>query len=405
MTAPALARAAPFLTLYRWRMAHFLHQSAALYRRCGHVVLVALALGGLLFVERPELLAGPLPHFRMAPADWPVSLAAACGWLAVAMAWASIHRDAVRGGALAAYAAALPLPPRTTVLVDLALLAAALQLFVLPFGAAAFFAARAGDLGGADGRFPWYLALLAVLTVAAARATVFGWTAAARAFLPAGIAVLAGAPLLAHWTACGVVAAAVLAGMGVLLQVPATTVLRDGRSGTRAGMWLLLRLQGQLLWRRHAHATVLRLSAAALPLGGALWLVVVVGNHADALVLLHIACALATGLMAGYFTAFVTGRAPLQPYLRALPFALVRLALAEHLLVLAGTALLFGAAWAVLAAAFGPATALPATMLRAGLYWLAWLPLFGLPVIVRHRDGILFKIALAVPALTIALYS
>lgn len=404
MTAPAPAPAAPFLTLYRWRMAHFVRQSAALYRRCGHAVLVALALGGLLFVERPELLAGPLPHFRTAPADWPVSLAAACGWLAVAMAWSSIHRDAVRGGGLADYAASLPLPPWTTGLVDLALLAAALQVFLLPLGAAAFLAARAGDLGGADGRFPCYLALLAILTVVAARATVFGWTAAARICLPAGIAVLAGAPLLPRWTACGMVAAAVLASVGVLAQAPGAPVLRDGGSGAGTGLWLLLRLQGTLLLR-HGHATGLRLAAAALPLGGALWLVVIVGNHADARVLLHLACALATGLMAGFFTAFVTGRAPLHAYLRALPFALARLALAEHLLILAGTGLLFGAAWAVLAAASGPGTALADTMLRAGLYWLAWLPLFGLPVIVRHRDGVLFKIALAVPALVIALYS
>ncbi|WEF33090.1 hypothetical protein [Pseudoduganella chitinolytica] len=396
----------PALTLYRWRMAYFLRQSAALYRRWGHVATVALALGGLVLVERPELLAGPLPHFRVAPAGWQASAVGASAWLALVLAWAGSHRDAVRGGPLAHFAASLPLAARTRALVDLGLLGAALAVFAVPFGAALLFAARAHDMDGADGRFLPYLVVLAVLTIAAARAAVFGWTGAARLLLPGGVAVLTGAPLLdSHWAAGVLLAATALAGCAVVLR-PVSTVrpLGNGGTGRATGWLLLLRLQGALLWQ-HPHAVCVRLAMAALPLCGALWLVAVVGNVADAPVLVHLAAALAAGIMSGFFTQCVAGRAPLAAYLRALPSARFRLALAEHLLVLAGTALLFGAAWAVLAAAFGPATAPPATMLRAGLYWLAWLPLFGLPVIVRHRDGILFKIALAVPALTMALYS
>ncbi|WUR12199.1 hypothetical protein E7V67_021220 [[Empedobacter] haloabium] len=398
--------AAPGLTLYRWRMAYFVRASATLYRRWSHVLAVALALGGLALLERPELLAGPLPHFRVAPADWALGAAAAVGWLGVVLAWASMHRDAVRGGLLAQYAASLPVAARSRLLVDLALLAAALAVFAVPFGAALLFAARAHDLGGTDGRFPVYLTVLAVLTVLAARAAVFGWTNGARILLTAGIAVLAGAPLLASpWIANALLAGSAT-GACILLARPLPAMpLCDGDDQGRATGWLLLlRLQGQLLGQ-HAHAVLVRLAAAAVPLCGALWLIVDVGNVADAPVLLHIAAALGAGIMSGFFNQFVTGRAPLAAWLRALPWALPRLVLAEHLLVWAGTALLFGAAWAVLAAAFGAATAVPTTMLHAGAYWLAWLPLFGLPVIVRHRDGILFKIALAVAALTVALYA
>jgi hypothetical protein len=395
---------APALTLYRWRMAYFLRASAMLYRRWGHVVAVALALGGLALVERPELLAGPLPHFRVAPADWVLGAVAATTWLTLVLAWASVHREAVRGGLLAQYAASLPLAVGSRALIDLGLLTASLAVFAVPFGAALLFAARAHDLGGADGRFLLYLTLLAVLTVVAARAAVFGWTSAARLLLAAGVGVLAGAPLLADSWAAGAVLAAT-AGAGCLLlarPAPVVPLSGDGGNGRATGWPLLLRLQGQLLWQ-HAHAVLVRLATAALPLCGALWLIAGVGNVADAPVLLHIAAALSAGIMSGFFNQFVSGRAPLEAWLRALPSALPRLVLAEHLLVLTGTALLFGAAMAVLAV--GPATALPAAMLRTGLYWLAWLPLFGLPVIVRHRDGILFKIALAVSALTVALYS
>ncbi|WP_181259204.1 hypothetical protein [Pseudoduganella armeniaca] len=397
--------AAPVLTWYRWRLAYFVRASATLYRRWSQVVAVALALGGLALVERPELLAGPLPHFRVAPANWALGASAAGTWLALVLAWASMHREAVRGGLLAHYAASLPLAARSRALVDLALLAASLAVFAVPFGAALLFAARAHDLGGADGRFLVYLSVLAVLTVVAARAAVFGWTSAARILLTGGVGVLAGAPLLANAWAAGALLAATAAAGCLLLARPVPNVPRsDGRNGGEAGWLLLLRLQGQLLWR-HAHAVLVRLAAAALPLCGALWLIVGVGKVADGPVLLHIAAALGAGIMSGFFNQFVSGRAPLAAWLRALPWALPRLVLAEHLVVWTGTALLFGAAWAVLAVACGPATALPATMLRTGLYWLAWLPLFGLPIIVRHRDGILFKIALAVPALTVALYS
>lgn len=390
--------AAPVLVLYRWRMAYFARQSAALYRRCGHAATVALALVGVLFVERPELLAGPLPHFRVAPTDCMAGAAATVGWLGIAMAWASLHREAVRGGALAVFSASLPLTPRSRRLLDLALLGTALQVFLLPFGAAVLFASRAGDLGGVDGRFPLYLSLLGLLTAVAARATVFGWATSSAAALAGGSAVLVGAPWLPTLPATMLVGAAVLAGCADLVRPrPAAPVQQTGTSGA-SGLALLLRLQARLLWQRQAHAVGLRLMAAGLPLAAALWLVVIVGNHADAVVLLHLACALGAGLMSGFFTAFVAGRATLDNYLRAFPAALPRLVLAEHLLVLAATALLFGAAWTVLAASFGPASALPGAMLRAGLYWLAWLPLFGLRVVVRHRDGVLFKIALAVGA-------
>lgn len=396
-----------FVALYRVRQAYFRQQSLALYRRYGHALMLFLGLAGMLVAERPALLAEPLLHFWRAPQAWHANLGWTAGWIALVTAWASIHRPFVRGGALAAWSRSLPLGQRAAPWVDLAVLHASLAVFLVPFTVALWTAVRAGSAGGADGRFPLYLALFAGLTLAVARSVVFGPARGSRGLQALAVTAL----VLAHRLPAGWMAGPLLAlaALGCLADAVTPPTLQAGAAHSMRGrvarghpILQLARIQAGLVVHRYRYAALARLLLAALPLAACWWLVVAVGKHEERPIFVHLACALTTGLMAGFFHTFHGARQALDAFLRSMPFAAARLALAEHLLVLAVTATLFGVAAACFAASLDPAAACDALLLPA-LYWLAWLPVLGLPLIQRHRDGILVKFALVIVALVAAL--
>lgn len=398
-----------FLMLYRVRHANFRYQCAALYRRYAHAIVIFLALFGMLLTERPSLLAEPLLHFWRAPGQWQDSLLHVGGWLIMVTIWASIHRELIRGGALATYSRSLPLTERTSALVDMSMLYVSLQIFLLPYAVALWIATRCGNLRGADGRFCLYLALLAALTVLVARSTVFGPTLRTRCVQAGGVAslvfsqqlpggMLSLAPLWAALLVCSADAATpprrrTSSGNG---SASGAASLRQPRPALP-----LLRLACALLFHRHRHAAAMRLLLATLPQLACWWLIIRAGKTADAQVFIQLACAMTTCLTAGFFYTFAIARQTLQPYLRSIAFGAMRMTVAEHLLVVAATGALFGVFLLVLAVALGTQATATVALLRASLYWLAWLPLLGVPLIQRHKDGTLIKFALVIVALLI----
>ena len=404
--AARLGEPSAFLTLYRIRRAAFRQQSMDLYRRYGQVIVVFLALFGILLKERPSLLAEPLLHFWRAPGQVLPDLAFGLAWMALAGAWTSVHRPFIRGGALARYSRSLPLPRHTPRLVDLSILGLSLPVFLVPLCVALWIAGRSGQAFGVDGRFPLYLLLFAALTIATAQAVAFGPSVRARLSAGATLAALVAAPWLPYLllvpTAMAALAAAAFACMA---DSPARAQGAARAGKERSGpvrLLILLRVQGALLFHRHRYDAGMRLLLAGLPQLAAWWMIVYAGKVEEARGFLHVGCALTLCFTSGYFYTLHVGGQSLAPWLRSMPFGRLRMALASQLLVLAATALLFGATLAALAVAFGARHAATIDMARAAAYWLAWLPALGLPAITRHKDGKLFTYALVAAALIIA---
>lgn len=403
---PHIARGhSAFLTLYRLRRTAFRQQSMALYRRYGQAILVVLALFGILLRERPSLLGEPLLHYWRAPGSWLADLACAGAWMALVAAWVSIHRGFIRGGTLARYARSLPLHPRTAGLVDLAILGLGLRVFLLPFRVAAGVAAGFGNAAGADGRFWIYLLLLGALTIATARPVAFGATLRSRLRQAGVLGALLCAPHLPIVPASLAALAAACAAILGAARGPRSDVRADkggGHAGATAGTsqaLVLLRVQCALLLHRHGHDLAMRLVLAALPLAGAWWMIVCANKTDEARGFIHVACALAAWFTSSLFHTLHVAGQTLLPYVRSTPSGTLRIALAGQALVLGASALLFCGAAAALGASLGARHPAVASMLGAGAFWLAWLPLFGLPVIQRHKDGILVKLVLAAMAL------
>ena len=393
--------------LYRARRASYRQQSDDLYRRYGHVLTIGLSLFGLMLLERPSLLAAPLLQFWRAPAEWLANLAHAAGWMALVAAWAGVHRGFVRGGAFAAFSRSLPLPPHSAALVDLGMLGVSLQIFLLPFCIAIWLAWDAGNPAGADGRFWLYLPLLAVLTVSVAKAVVFGSDRRARLVLAGTFAALmfAGQLPAGFFPSAGV--AAVLCFCAREALRPAARVWRHAPAArkdapsTLPGLPPVLRLYHGLLVRRQPQANLLRLVLAALPQAAAWWMVVYAGKSDDARAFVQLACALSAALVSGFFYTFYEAGLSFQPYLRSIAHGEWRLRLAGCLLVLAATGALFAASLFAFAAALGADHAATVSLAYAAAYWLAWIPLLGLPVIQHHKNGIVLKSALVIAALII----
>lgn len=400
MREARLAPEHPFFVLLRSRRAWYRRQSFALYLRYAHVLAVLLALAGPALAERPEVLAAPILHFWRAPGGFLVNAGWAGLWLACVVVWVRVHRGFIAGGALAVYARSLPGAVRAGPWVDAAMLLAGLQVFLLPVGLAVWTVARGG---GAGWTFATHAALLAVLTLGAARLAMGGAGRRAWLLLLAGFAVLCGAGLLGSLEGVFASSAALALIAGLPRSVTAThAVARPRRAGPaapgphRAGPLFLLRLQWIVLARRHLHATLPRLALAAAILAASLWMIFGVGKFAESAAFVKVGCWLAIAVMSGFYYLFWTTRQPLQPFLSSLPHGALRMALSEQLLVLGATSLLFAAAWTacLLQGAHGGVVA--AQLLRHGAGALAVLPLLGLPLLQRHQDGILIKVAILV---------
>lgn len=393
-----------FMILYRIRRDAFRRQSMALYRRYSQAIMLFMALFGILFRERPSLLAEPLLHFWRAPGSIGPDLAFAAGWMALVAAWTSIHGPFIRGGALARYSRSLPLPRPVQRLVDLSVLGLALPVFLLPFAVALWIAGRSEHALGVDERFPLYLLLYAALTIATARAVAFGPQARARLGAGAVLAILVGAPWL-HSFLLAPAALAALAATVYACMAESDAPLERAPCTEGAPPWrplILLRVQAALLLEQHRYDAAMRLLLAGLPQLAAWWMIVHANKVEEARAFLHVGCALSICFSSGYFYTLHQGGLVLAPLLRSMPFARLRMVLAAQWLVLGLTALLFGATLAALAWQFGAQHAATLSMAGAGAYWLAWLPLLGLPVLQRHKDANLAKFALVAAALLIA---
>lgn len=386
----------PFFLLLRSRRAWYRRQSFALYLRYAHVAAVLLALTGPALAERPEVLAAPILHFWRGAGSLSANAGWAFAWLACVFVWVRVHRAFIGGGALAAFARSLPGAVRAGPLVDAAMLLVSLQVFLLPIGLAAWTIARGS---GAGEPFAARAALLAVLTLGAARLAL-GGAHAIKLLLPAGFALLCGAgrlgamepvALLAAALAIAVVLARLLASSHA--QPPPRRV-RAGAPGPRGpGSAFLLRLQWIVLLRRHPHALVPRIALAAAIMAACVWMIFGVGKFEESAAFVKVGCWLTIAVMSGFYYLFWTTRQPLEPFLRSLPHGLRRMVLSEHLLVLGATCLLFALACAACLLQPPHGEKVAGQMLRHGAASLLVLPLLGLPLIQRHQDGMLIKVA------------
>ncbi len=394
----------PFFLLLRSRRAWYRRQSFALYLRYAYVLAVLLALTGPALAERPEVLAAPILHFWRAPND-PLSNAGWAGaWLACVFVWVRVHRPFVAGGALAAFARSLPGAVRAGPVVDAVMLLVSLQVFLVPVGLAAWTIAHGG---GAGQPFAARAVLLAVLTLGAARLALGGaWSLAL--LLAAGLALLSGAGLLGVLEPVAMLAAAlvVAASLARLLAsgqaARSTRRVRAAASSPRgAGGLFLLRLQWIVLLRRHPHALIPRIALAAALLAACVWMIFGAGKLSESAALVKVGCWLTIAVMSGFYYLFWSTRQPLAPFLRSLPNGLRRVVVSEQLLVLGATCLLLAFAWlaCMLQPVHGERVA--GQMLRHGVASLLVLPLLGLPLVQRHQDGMLLKVAILVASFLI----
>ncbi|MEW7847681.1 hypothetical protein AB2N08_03175 [Massilia aurea] len=354
-----MAVAEPFGALFLLRRRYFSLQSRALYARYAHALTICLALFGLVLVERPTLLAAPILHFWRDPGDWQAGLAYGAGWLLSIAVWARVHRSFVRGATLAEFARASVHGRRVAPVLDIALLLVALQWWALPF-AIAFWTVATSDAppSGADGRFPLYVVLLILATLAVAYAVVFN-ASPARGPRRAGASGVLRAPALGFLT---------------LLHVRA-------------------------LWRGHLHVALPRAGVALLVHAASWWMIHQVGKHRDAAGFIALACCVTAYALAGLYDAFWRARQPLEPYLRSMPFGVARMRVAEHLVVLGVGGIVCALVWS----GYGAAPAAPADLLpllaRCIGVSLLLLRLLGAPILQRHHYGAAFKVALSVATL------
>jgi len=350
-----LAPEHPFFLLLRSRRAWYRRQSFVLYLRYGHVLAVLLALTGPALIERPAVLAEPILHFWRHPGALLANAGWACAWLGCVFVWVRVHRPFIAGGALAGYVRSLPETVRAAPLVDAAMLLVSLQVFLVPIGIAAWTIAQGGGL---DAVFAAYAIVLAALTLAVARLAARG--AGRRTWRPA-----------------------------------------DSAEPGGAGFLFLLRLQCIVLARRHPHAALPRIALAIGIMATSLWPVFGAGKLAESSAFVKVGCWLTIAVMSGFYYLFWSTRQPLQAFLASLPRGVLRMALSEQLLVLGATMLLFAGAWGACLLQGASGAPVAAQLLRHGAASLAVLPLLGLPLIQRHQDGMLLKVAILVASFLI----
>lgn len=393
-----MAPSRPFFLLLRSRRAYFRRQSFALYLRYTHVLGVVLAMCGLLLLERPALPAEPILHFWREPGSLGANAAWAGAWLACVALWARIHRGFIAGGALAAYARSLPLAPGTLRLVDAAMLLVSLQVFLVPAALAAWTVATQGA------GMAWFglrAGLLAALSVLAAHAAASRATPRALALFGAGYLALAGAggygalePVVLGLALAGVLA-------GLVRALAADPQPREAGRARRAGGPKLGGMVFLVAWqlavaRRHAHAALPRIALAASLQAACLWMIFGAGKLAESAAFLKVGCWFSAAILSGLFYLFHTARAQLGGWLRSLAYGTLRIAAAEQLCVLGLYALILAAAYAACLLQPGQGGAVAGQLLRHGAGGLATLALLGAPIIQRHQDGILLKVAVLV---------
>ena len=386
----------PFPALFALRRRYLRQESQALYQRYGHALGIFGAFFALALVERPSLLAAPILQFWRDPLAWRDNLVYLVGWLTVVGLWARVHRSFVRGAGFAVFARSAShghyLAPR----LDMALLLVALQWFIVPFAIAAGVVLAAG--AGTVLFWGAFLVIL-LLTIAAARAVVFGAGRASRLRLLAVPALLAAAPLADGWP---LVACLALLARELARPAPARASTRrdDGASGRLRGPgpWFLFQLHGRALWRSHLHVALPRIGAA-LFLHALCWAMVhLFGKEQDAAGFVTLACCASAYLLAGLYYAFWQARQPLQPFLRSLPFGTAKTMVAEHLVVLGAGAAVFGLAWLAHAQVAGSLDVATVLLRRAG-WSLMLLALLGAPILQRHQYGVAMKVALCAASL------
>lgn len=409
MRAPDLSLSAvvssPFAALFALRRRYFRAQSRALYQRYGHALGIFGAFLAVVLVERPTVLAGPLLHAWRDPADWRTGLCYLIGWAAVVAVWARVHRGFVRGAALAVFVRTTPHGARIAHRLDLALVLVALQPFALPFVIAAWtvLAADAFSAAGAA-RFWGTFVVMLLSTVALARAVVFetGRARWLRLFAAGAMPTCAG-PLGTGPAGVLLAAAALLLAADLAWPIMPRKAARRDASATGTlrgpGLWFLVRLQWSALWRSHRQVLLPRTGFALALLAAAWWMIYSVGKHADAHGFIKVACCATAYLLSGLYYAFWSARQPLQPFLRSLPLGMHRTLAAEHVAVLGVGMLVFAVAWLGYRCLPAEGPVLLDWLAYCALSSLALLALLGAPILQRHQQGVVGKVALTVTLL------
>lgn len=387
----------PFLALFALRRRYFAEQSHLLYKRYGHALGIFGAFFALVLVERPSLLAAPILQFWRDPLDWRANLGHVIGWLVVVALWARVHRGFVRGAAFAVFARTSRHGYHLASTLDLALLLVALQWFAIPFAIGAWVVVAAGT-----GTLLFWacFAVMLLLTLALARAAVFGAGRARCLRLLAASGLLVAAPLAAGWPLAACLG---LLAFDLARPVAPRTSARRDDSATGIlrgpGLWFLFVLQCRALLRSHGHVVLPRVGLAPL-LHALAWLLIYRFNKQDdAAGLIKLACCAGAYALAGLYYAFWEARQRIEPFLRSLPFGVPRILVAEHLAVLGLGAVVAGLAWVAHAQAPAGSPDLTPWLLRSAGLSLVLLALLGAPLLQRHPYGVVMKIALTVTAL------
>ncbi|UVW28862.1 hypothetical protein [Massilia sp. H6] len=393
--------------LLRMRLGFFKNQTRGLYERYIDVgFLLALLFAPALF-QAPSLVAYPLLAFFDHPFDTWRNLVPLLAWLGLSVVWARIHRHFIRGGQLAQFVHTMPLSELELRLVDLAILMVGMFIFAVPVGFAAWTAFDAGPAAGADGRFWFYLVLLAMLSLSLARDVVYGSVRHVRLVQLLAICVLLSPAASSSVLRAELVLCVLAAALGASMV--------SARHDTPPAAHACLAWMEKFTWcpplvfllnnfRRFLttqwHDSVSRVLWAILPLAFSWWMIVKVGKHHDAALFVHAALGCFSGILAGCYRPLLDGRSRLTAYARSIGYGERMLALADHLLVLVLASFLL-LPWLAL---FAAKTTLfsGGYLLKLVVFYTALLVLLGTPWIQLHKRSVIVKFAGATLGMLIA---
>lgn len=395
------------LHLLRMRLSFFRNQTKGLYDRYLDVCFLLALLFAPALIQTPTLIASPILAFFEHPfATWR-NLVPLLTWLGLAVVWARIHRGFIRGGQLARFVRSLSISELELRLVDVAMLVLGMAIFAAPIAIAAWTALHAEQAAGADGRFWFYLPLLAILPLSLARGIVYGGLRRDRLILLLTLFVLLSPAALStvarHELVLCILSATLAAGMVRRRQEP-----ENGGSTHLAWLekfaWcapvVFLLSNFRRFLNIQWHDSVARMLWSILPLAFSWWMIDSVGKMNDAPMFVHFALGSFTGILAGSYRPLLDSRAVLTNYARSFGYGERILVIADHILVLTLATVLL-APWLLLLAT-KPELFSGIQLVALFVFYTGLLVLLGSPWVQLHKRTAIVKFAIAALGMLIA---
>lgn len=393
--------------LLRIRLGFFRNQTKGLYNRYIDVCFLLALLFAPALIQTPALVAYPILAFFEHPLDIARNLVPLLTWMGLSIVWATMHRPFIQGGQLAQFVRSLSISEGALRLADIAMLVAGMAIFAVPVAVAIWTALQAEQSAGADGRFWFYLPLLAMLTLSLAREAVYGAAPRVRQIQLLTLFVLLSPPALAavvrHELVLCLLSAALAASLFRARKKPGTVGSPflhwlEKLGGYPPLVFLLTNFRRFL--HTQWHDSVSRILWSIMPLAFSWWMIHVVGKQGDAPMFVHFALGCFIGILSGSYRALLGGRLLLTTYARSIGHGVRALALADHVLMVTLAASIL-VPWLLLFALN--------TDLFSGLYlvklfvfYTTLLVLLGMPWVQLHQRTVFVKFAIATLGMLIA---